>query len=115
VAEGLEVPDSRLVSSPTFVLVQEYFGRLPIYHFDAYRLETADQFTALGVEEYFSGDGVCLIEWADRVGDCLPDDVLEIRIEVYAESKRALACRASGTLSRLVLAKIVGELGQPAD
>src|SRR5579859_5157781 len=65
IALGLDIPDSRLVTSPTFVLIQEYPGRLPIYHFDAYRLAGAAPFADLGVTEYLEGDGVCLIEWAD--------------------------------------------------
>src|SRR5947209_16943385 len=67
VAEGLGIRDSRVVSSPTFVLIQEYQARLPVYHFDAYRLPSSAEFAELGVNEYFEGDGVCLVEWADRV------------------------------------------------
>src|SRR5437867_3366465 len=67
IAEGLGIADSRVVSSPTFVLIQEYSARLPIYHFDAYRLQTAGEFFDLGAHEYFAGNGVCLVEWADRV------------------------------------------------
>src|SRR6266852_4911587 len=67
VAEGLGVADSRVVSSPTFVLIQEYDGRLPIYHFDAYRLRGETDFDELGAHEYFQSAGVCLVEWADRV------------------------------------------------
>ena len=59
-------------TSPTFVLVNEYRGRLPIYHFDAYRLRDEDEFIELGPEEYFESDGVTFVEWADRVADCLP-------------------------------------------
>src|SRR5437588_12756061 len=66
IAEGLDIADSRAVSSPTFVLIQEYHARLPIYHFDAYRLRTAAEFFDLGAHEYFEGKGVCLVEWADR-------------------------------------------------
>src|SRR5215472_8776139 len=66
-AEGLGIADSRVVSSPTFVLIQEYDARLPIYHFDAYRLKNPAEFANLGIEEYFAAEGVCLIEWADRV------------------------------------------------
>src|SRR5581483_8501567 len=65
VAEGLDIADSRVVSSPTFVLIQEYEARLPIYHFDAYRLRSESDFFDLGAYEYFAGDGVCLVEWAD--------------------------------------------------
>src|SRR5215467_2672283 len=82
IAEGLDIPDSRLVSSPTFVLIQEYAARLPIYHFDAYRLRSAADFLDLGANEYFEGDGVCLIEWADRVLGCLPADCLRIELTV---------------------------------
>src|SRR5215471_3766694 len=64
VAEGLGIADSRAVSSPTFVLIQEYRARLPIYHFDAYRLRSQAEFFDLGVHEYFEGDGVSLVEWA---------------------------------------------------
>src|SRR3954462_12116433 len=70
VAEGLGVPDGRAVTSPTFVLIQEYEGRLPVYHFDVYRLSGAAPFGDLGAHEYLEGDGVCLIEWADRVEAC---------------------------------------------
>ncbi len=68
VAAGLGVPDPRVVTSPTFVLIQEYAGRLPVYHFDAYRLRGENDFSDLGAHEYFEGEGVCLVEWADRVG-----------------------------------------------
>src|SRR5437867_9640444 len=64
VAEGLGIADSRAVSSPTFVLIQEYAARLPIYHFDAYRLHGPREFFDLGAHEYFEGKGVCLVEWA---------------------------------------------------
>src|SRR5262249_1516944 len=77
-AEGLGIPDRRVVSSPTFVLIQEYTGRLPIYHFDAYRLHSAAEFFDLGSAEYFEGDGVCLVEWGDRVLTCLPPERLDI-------------------------------------
>jgi tRNA threonylcarbamoyladenosine biosynthesis protein TsaE len=72
VAEGLGIADSRVVTSPTFVLIQEYQGRLPIYHFDAYRLRSVAEFFDLGGHEYFDGRGVCLVEWADRVAGALP-------------------------------------------
>src|SRR6516164_7772954 len=65
IAEGLGIADSRVVTSPTFVLVQEYQARLPIYHFDAYRLKSEAEFADLGAHEYFESNGVCLVEWAD--------------------------------------------------
>ena len=88
VAEGMGVKNLAAVNSPTFTLIHEYPARLPIYHFDAYRLVTAEQFEGLGIEEYFAGDGVCLIEWADKFLELLPDERLEIRIQRVSETMR---------------------------
>src|SRR5258706_5609136 len=77
-AEGLDIPDARVVSSPTFVLIQEYQARLPIYHFDAYRLKNAAEFFDLGAHEYFEGQGICVVEWADRIETHLPAEHLRI-------------------------------------
>src|SRR5439155_15076536 len=76
IAEGLGIADSRAVTSPTFVLIQEYAARLPIYHFDVYRLHGPREFFDLGAHEYFEGKGVCLVEWADRALACLPTEHL---------------------------------------
>jgi tRNA threonylcarbamoyladenosine biosynthesis protein TsaE len=103
IAEGLDIADSRQVSSPTFVLIQEYDARLPIYHFDAYRLRTENEFADLGVQEYFEGRGVCLVEWADRVKGCLPADHLRIEITVSGESSRTLRITGQGERYKLLL------------
>jgi tRNA threonylcarbamoyladenosine biosynthesis protein TsaE len=95
-AEGLGVRNPAAVNSPTFVLIQEYPARLPIYHFDAYRLKSSREFADLGVEEYFHSDGVCLVEWADLVLDVLPPERLEIRITVIDELKRRFDFNATG-------------------
>ena len=96
VAEGLGVRNPAAVTSPTFVLIQEYPARLPIYHFDAYRLSTAGEFAALGADEYFHGDGVCLVEWADRVGDALPPERLEVQLRPVSDHRREAEVRAIG-------------------
>jgi tRNA threonylcarbamoyladenosine biosynthesis protein TsaE len=85
-----------IVASPTFVLVHEYAGRVPIYHFDAYRLRDEDEFLGLGPDEYFNERGWCFIEWADRVAACLPADRLEISIEPTAATARRFTFRAFG-------------------
>lgn len=77
-AGALGVPPED-VTSPTFVLIHEYPSDPPIAHFDVYRLETPEAFDALGPEDYYAGGFVCLIEWADRVADRLPDDTWMIR------------------------------------
>jgi tRNA threonylcarbamoyladenosine biosynthesis protein TsaE len=97
VAGGLGIADSRAVTSPTFVLVQEYSARLPIFHFDAYRLRTAAEFADLGVHEYFDDNGVCLIEWADRVEECLPTEHLRITLRATGEQSRQFAVEGRGS------------------
>lgn len=79
-AQGLGITEP--ITSPTFTLIQEYAeGRLPFYHFDAYRIEDEDEMYELGFEGYLFGEGVCLIEWASRISNLLPDDCKDITIE----------------------------------
>jgi tRNA threonylcarbamoyladenosine biosynthesis protein TsaE len=98
--------DPSSVNSPTFVLIQEYFGRLPVYHFDTYRLRDARAFADLGADEYFSGDGVCFVEWADRVALELPRDLLRIEVSVLAPTVRRFRISASGPVSQRVLERL---------
>jgi tRNA threonylcarbamoyladenosine biosynthesis protein TsaE len=79
VAAGLEICEP--VTSPTFTIVQEYQGRLPFFHFDTYRLSDCWDLEDMGYEEYFYGNGVCLVEWSEKVAPLLPGDYLEITIE----------------------------------
>jgi tRNA threonylcarbamoyladenosine biosynthesis protein TsaE len=79
------------VTSPTFVLVHEYSdGRLPVYHFDFYRLEDRDSILRLGFDEYVFGDGVSLIEWADRHGDLIPRHARWVSFETKDEHTRVI-------------------------
>ena len=79
-AQGLGIEEP--VNSPTFTILQIYEeGRIPLYHFDVYRIEEPEEMEEVGFDEYIDGDGVCLIEWAGRIGDLLPPDVTVVRIE----------------------------------
>lgn len=95
--------DDQWINSPTFILIQEYDGRLPVYHVDAYRLKDTDEFLEIGGEEILNGDGVCLIEWAEKVEDVLPRDHLAILIEVTAEHTRRFRFRSTGTRSTRII------------
>jgi tRNA threonylcarbamoyladenosine biosynthesis protein TsaE len=105
-AEGLDIP-REAVNSPTFVLIHEYEGRLPVYHFDTYRLGDIDEFLELGADEYMSGDGVCFIEWADRMEEVLPKDRLTITFEITGELTRRVRLAAGGRVSQSVLQSLI--------
>jgi len=115
IAEGLGIPNPAVVNSPTFVLIQEYDARLPMYHFDAYRLATEREFADLGPEEYFRGSGVSLVEWADKVPGCLPLEHLEVRIVPIGESSRRFELTARGTRHEELLSAARSCFALPAD
>jgi tRNA threonylcarbamoyladenosine biosynthesis protein TsaE len=96
IAVGLGIANPNVVNSPTFVLIQEYDARLPIFHFDAYRLTTETAFIDLGVHEYYERGGVCLIEWADKVPTALPNERLELRITITGPESRQIDMAAWG-------------------
>lgn len=107
VCAGLGIRDA-LVNSPTFVLMQVYDGgRLPVFHFDTYRLSDSDEFLAIGADEYLYDDAcVCLIEWADTVRDVLPADHLAIRMSQTGAESREFAIQSYGPKSDRVVASI---------
>lgn len=92
IARGLDIAET--ITSPTFNIVKEYHGgRLPLYHFDVYRIGDAEELYELGYEEYFYGSGVCVIEWADLVQELIPEDAVTIRIEYgQREGERVYTC-----------------------
>ena len=96
IAQGLGVNDRRAVKSPTFSLVHRYEGRIPVYHFDAYRLEGEREMFALGSEEMVYGDGVSLIEWADKVYGCLPQEYLKITLTLVSDNERHVELQGYG-------------------
>jgi tRNA threonylcarbamoyladenosine biosynthesis protein TsaE len=106
IAIGLGV-ESRLIASPTFALVHEYPGNLPVYHFDAYRLNSVTEFEKLGVEEYFNGHGICIIEWADLVAEALPPHHLQIELTPIGGTRRAVIT-AKGDQHEAIINSILG-------
>jgi len=94
VCQGLGVTGR--VVSPTFTLVNEYSGRLPVYHIDLYRLDNAGEVLSFGLEDYLYGNGVTLIEWAERAGNFLPPEHLAVELYHLEETKRRVVLRPAG-------------------
>lgn len=105
--------DSQKVNSPTFVLLQLYDdGRIPVAHFDTYRLSDTDEFLAIGAEEFLnSGEWLCLVEWADRVVEVLPRDHLTIQIIQTGTESRRFEFAVSGPVSARVLEGLSAAIG----
>jgi tRNA threonylcarbamoyladenosine biosynthesis protein TsaE len=97
-ALGLGLEESQ-VASPSFSLVNEYAGPVPLFHIDCYRLHLEEELEELGLEEYMEGPGVTVIEWAERIGE-LPEDRLEITFEILGPSERIVRIEALGEMAR---------------
>ncbi|MCK4283035.1 MAG: tRNA (adenosine(37)-N6)-threonylcarbamoyltransferase complex ATPase subunit type 1 TsaE [Candidatus Brocadiae bacterium] len=95
-AVGLGVTDQREVTSPTFVLLHRYAGRLVLHHFDAYRLRRAEEMERIGCAEVFESGGVSVIEWADHVAECLPPEHFLLSIVVADATERHFELKARG-------------------
>lgn len=87
IAEALEI-NSDEVLSPTYTLIHEYEGTLPLYHFDCYRMESPREALEIGAEEYFYGEGICVIEWPERIASLIPPEALWITIEIADRETR---------------------------
>ena len=89
IAKGLGVTET--VTSPSFTILNVYeSGRCPLYHFDWYRLESADELYELGLDEYLGGDGIAVVEWAERCPEALPEKTIRIRLETTGEESRRI-------------------------
>jgi len=106
VSAGAGVPSDVTVNSPTFVIVNEYVGRLHLYHIDAYRLQGCGALLDLGFAEMLASGGAVLVEWADRVRAVLPEDRLLIVLSHSGEMRRDLRCSASGPTSIRMIASL---------
>lgn len=106
IASGLGVEASKVTSS-SFILIREHLkGRLPLYHFDLYRLKAAQDISTLGYEEYFYGDGVSVIEWPERLGCLMPKEYLKVGLTCRGEFKRELKFNAKGPSYKKLLKDI---------
>ena len=105
-ARGLGVPKNFYITSPTFVIINEYPGRVPFYHLDLYRVSKAE-FSELGLEEILFAQGAVAIEWAERLGENLPVERLEVRLTFLGEVERNIAFTAFGDKFEKKLATLV--------
>ncbi len=97
IGQGILVPQSDYITSPTFSLLHEYQGRIPLYHLDLYRLEDENEIEELGFLDYIYGNGLTVIEWPDRLGGLMPENRLHIKIEPVSETDRRIALAEFGT------------------
>lgn len=96
IAKGMGVSD--YASSPSFVIIRQYQGRLTLYHMDFYRLERPEEIADLGIDEYLNGEGVCAVEWAERASGLLPAEHLHIALSYAAlEGQRSIVLSAAGS------------------
>lgn len=106
IASGLGIKRTKIIS-PSFVLIRQYLhAKLPLYHFDLYRLREPKDIMLLGYEEYFYDEGITVIEWADRLKYLLPEDYLKIEIFIRANTQRRFKFKACGRRAKELLERI---------
>ncbi len=96
IAIGLGVLESYPITSPTFTLINEYQGKLTLYHFDLYRLKGLHEMEDLGYEEYLFGEGVCVIEWAEKIKDLFLDSMVSVSLKYLDENRREISITGDG-------------------
>ena len=125
ISRGLQVPEESYVRSPSFMILNIYPGRHTLHHMDLYRIHTASEVEDLGYREFFYGDGVTVVEWAEKIPDMLPPDHLRVRFSCLDENRREILLESKGTrfenrraiwndtLSRFVLSGVTEPSGHP--
>lgn len=88
IAQALDISEE--ITSPTFCLISEYYGKMPLYHMDVYRLDGTEDFINLGVDDMLYGDGVCIIEWSEKIMDELPKNAIILRILPQDDNSRKI-------------------------
>jgi tRNA threonylcarbamoyladenosine biosynthesis protein TsaE len=105
IAKGLKIGHAK-VNSPTFVLMNVYHGRLPLFHFDLYRLDNVEGISSIGYDEFLYDDGVSVIEWADRLGTLLPEEYLRVDLKHKKNDQRTIQLSAQGSRYQRLVAKM---------
>jgi len=105
-AEGVGVGKSIYISSPSFTLINEYPGRVPFYHIDLFRLTSEMEAEGLGLEEYFEGNGITAIEWADRIPSLLPNELLRVQLHYTGKKSRSIEIIPKGKRYEIVMKKM---------
>ncbi|HLB11582.1 MAG TPA: tRNA (adenosine(37)-N6)-threonylcarbamoyltransferase complex ATPase subunit type 1 TsaE [Dehalococcoidia bacterium] len=108
-ARGLGVHE--YVTSPTFTIIREYQGTIPLYHVDCFRIETPGEAQDLGLDDYFGGRGLCVVEWADKVVEAVPSEHLMITLDYRGEKERALRLEGRGARYEELLVELERRLG----
>lgn len=111
IAWGLDIQEYTL--SPTFVIMRELHGRLPLYHIDFYRLDSITEISDLGLDDYLYGRGVCVIEWAEKGLDILPDDHLLVKLSYLSETERAIEIKPEGTRYQRIARQLQRPMSSP--
>ncbi len=109
-AKGLRINPAK-VNSPTFVLMNAYKGKVPLYHFDFYRLEEIHEIASIGYDEFLYGDGVAVVEWAERFGTLMPKEHLEVALKHQGDNGRMIKVKAKGERYVKLLEKIKEKSG----
>ncbi len=105
IGQGLGI--NNIIKSPSFVIIHEYSGRVPLYHLDLYRLAGTEEISSLGYEEYFyEKNGIVAIEWAEKMKDLLPPEFLKIKLEIVNLSKRKITLESHGLSYNKVIEKL---------
>ncbi len=102
IAKGLGVAENVPVVSPTFTLINEYPGRIPLFHLDVYRLSGSRDLEDMGYEEYFYGSGIIVIEWAEKIRDILPANTLHVNLRYIDENTREMTLEGPGDKIRIL-------------
>lgn len=92
IAKGLKIKGYKYVNSPSFVIIKEYKGKIPLYHFDVYRLKDSESLENVNYDEYFYGEGVSVVEWADKIKNLLPKKRVKVTIKHKNETTREIKC-----------------------